>query len=186
MRNEENVLIESLNDNPENIIFLDIDGVLNNDSSMLFYKYIFDEKIGVDRRSLDILKHICDIYGAKIVLSSSYRLGFDSNMNPKSNGAVLELNKLFMDNNIKVIGKTDNKSLSNDKWDRPRQIVNYVNKYLRSFDKWVALDDENLLGRSSKDIDEILKEHFIKTDCRKNGLDYNTAKQIMNIFSSEE
>ena len=92
-----------------------MDGVLNNDSSMLFYKCIFDEKIGVDRRSLDILKHICDIYNAKIVLSSSYRLGFDSNMNPKSNSAVLELNKLFMDNNIKVIGKTDNKSLPNEK-----------------------------------------------------------------------
>ena len=51
------------------IIFLDIDGVLNAENT----KDRIGRYIGLDNSKIEILKHIIDETGAKIVLSSSWR-----------------------------------------------------------------------------------------------------------------
>lgn len=55
------------------IIFLDIDGVLNCEYS----KSRCDGFIGIDMTKLRLLKQIVDATGAKIVLSSTWRIGYD-------------------------------------------------------------------------------------------------------------
>lgn len=67
------------------IVFLDIDGVLNEDSTPTRTK---SRAIFIDRDKLLRLKRIVDATGAKIVLSSTWRYDRDD---PKYNGDFLEL-----------------------------------------------------------------------------------------------
>ena len=67
------------------IIFLDVDGVLN---SNLTQRRTTDGFIFVSGRHIKNLKRIIDATGAKVVLSSSWRMGRDD---PSRNGDFLEL-----------------------------------------------------------------------------------------------
>ena len=59
------------------IIFLDIDGVLNSVDSMVAFHTlgIHDEELTLDTVSIGLLKHLCEIADAKIVISSTWRIG---------------------------------------------------------------------------------------------------------------
>lgn len=67
------------------IIFLDVDGVLN---SNITRRRTTDGFIFVSGRHIKNLKRIIDATGAKVVLSSSWRMGRDD---PSRNGDFLEL-----------------------------------------------------------------------------------------------
>ena len=60
------------------VIFLDIDGVLNSDAyAVRYHKEVLKEKgyhIFVDPNAVNRVKRICDETGAKIILSSSWRM----------------------------------------------------------------------------------------------------------------
>lgn len=71
------------------VIFLDIDGVLNDDSTPTRTKSRF---VFIDREKLLRLKQIVDATGAEIVLSSTWRYDRD---NPQYNGDFLELQEVF-------------------------------------------------------------------------------------------
>ncbi|MBP3534398.1 MAG: hypothetical protein J6J53_00140 [Muribaculaceae bacterium] len=59
------------------LIFLDIDGVLN---SYKFLQNLPEDSFGIDNTRLPILKRITDSTDAKIVLSSSWRKNWDSDL----------------------------------------------------------------------------------------------------------
>lgn len=67
------------------VIFLDVDGVLNSDRTVRKTQggYTF-----VDNRQMKNLKHIINMTGAKVVLSSDWRYDRDD---PRYNGDYLEL-----------------------------------------------------------------------------------------------
>ena len=81
---------DSKNKEYEKVIFLDIDGVLNDESTKSFKKKIFVEEIRVKR-----LKDIVQATQAKIVMSSSWRHYFKLyNENPESIKDNYELSKM--------------------------------------------------------------------------------------------
>lgn len=61
----------------QNILFLDIDGVLMNENTMYYRNdgsaLIYNDGYYFLRESLEVLRHIVDKYNFKIVLSSSWR-----------------------------------------------------------------------------------------------------------------
>lgn len=71
------------------VIFLDIDGVLNDDNTPTHAKSYF---VFIDQEKLLRLKQIVEVTQAKIVLSSTWR--YDRS-NPKYNGDYLELQEAF-------------------------------------------------------------------------------------------
>ena len=71
------------------IIFCDVDGVLNEDTTPTRTK---SRVIFIDEEKLLRLKRIVDATGAKIVLSSTWRYDRDD---PKYNGDFLELREAF-------------------------------------------------------------------------------------------
>ena len=71
------------------VIFTDIDGVLNEDTTPTRTK---SHVLFIDKEKLLRLKRIVDATGAKIVLSSTWRYGRN---NPKYNGDFLELQEAF-------------------------------------------------------------------------------------------
>ena len=74
------------------IIFLDVDGELT------YSNYRNSETENIDPEKVSLVKEICDRTGAKVVISSSWRM---------CDGIYNFLVKLLTDNGIDVVGKTD-------------------------------------------------------------------------------
>jgi len=53
---------------------LDIDGVLNNLGSAIVFKQHAYNADGIDKTALGLVKWICEVTGAKVVISSSWRI----------------------------------------------------------------------------------------------------------------
>ena len=60
-----------------NIIFLDIDGVLNSIDSMAAFHALgkHEQEVTLDIVSIGLLKKLCETTGAQIVISSTWRIG---------------------------------------------------------------------------------------------------------------
>lgn len=196
-KSQSNILLYPLNDKPENIIFLDIDGVLNNEKSILFYHGNLCSDDYFDRRSLDLLAKLCEYCNCKVVLSSSWRRGLKDDLTPiysttryfdrtEEESQTARLLRLLKENNIPLIGRTDLEHHSDGKWDRSGQIARFVEQHLRPEDKFIIFDDEDILGEGiSKHID-MLSGHFIQTDFYKNGLDYEHIIKAIKYFEGED
>ena len=78
------------------VIFLDVDGVLNSDRTQSGYTF-------VDNRQMKNLKHIINMTGAKVVLSSDWRYDRDD---PRYNGDYLELEAELLKYGVRLYGFT--------------------------------------------------------------------------------
>lgn len=101
-----------------NILFLDVDGVLNN--SQNFYK-------NLEQTCFENLKDLVEDKSIKIVISSTWRFN-DMKMKKLYN----ELNKYGINN---VVGMTEN--LMN----RTEEILKWVSINKKHIKNWVAIDD---------------------------------------------
>lgn len=130
------------------IIFLDIDGVLNN------YKFLCENqgKSEIDEKAVKVLGRICKRLDAKVVISSSWRLCWNDNW-PHIEAA----KKLLKKHNIEVIGLTSTDS----RLTRGEQIKKFVWDNCICADSWVAVDDDEL---------DIPSERFVQTDFQGAGL----------------
>lgn len=162
-----------------NYIFLDIDGVLNSQ------KYILktNKKKNTpriehhfDQRAIKRLSKICKKNHAQIVLSSSWRCGFDDKMEPNQEDVYSsKLNEYFKKYNIRIIGRTTLEHM-----DRGAQINKYIREHLRYADNYLVIDDE------IKDIVVyIAKDKVIKTNF-KTGLLHKHIRQCRKIFKRQE
>lgn len=164
-----------------NYIFLDIDGVMNNRIDWMSKvdnksEQFHDHRMFCDE-AWEMLSDVCKRTKAKIVLSSSWRLGF-KNRNGyvvcKSNDCSLSQKLLFYFEkyNIDLVGLTTNH------YDyRGKQINDYVKRNLFATDKWVVLDDED------SDIKGYCKEEqMIKTEF-ETGLLPEHCEKIINYFN---
>lgn len=151
------------------VIFLDIDGVLNSDTYM--EKQLDNSSEGIeseiDPATLILLKKAVDTTGAKIILSSSWRIMRKYN----------ELEKFLMKFGISLSGKTpyvDGK--------RGLEIKQYLSEN-KNIEQYLILDDEIF-----ESFDEELVNHLILTKSDQNyhglseGLTEKHIKQIVETF----
>lgn len=163
-----------------NYIFLDIDGVMNNRIDWMSKVDNKSENFEDHRMFCDeawqLLSDVCEKAKAKVVLSSSWRLGFKNHNGHivcKSDTCSLSKRLLsyFEKYNIELVGLTTNH------YDyRGKQIRDYVKRNLFVTDKWVVLDDDAI------DIkDYCTKEQMIKTEF-ETGLLPEHCDKILKYF----
>lgn len=138
------------------VIFLDIDGVLNNARSN-------EESITfpcIDNVNLQHLKNIIDETNASIVLTSSWKEDY------QEDDAV----RHFLDDKLPICGITDDKILN-----RGKGILAYLSEH-RDVESFVIIDDEAF------DFEECgLMDHWIKTSygCGLTEMDAERAIRIL-------
>lgn len=156
------------------IIFLDIDGVLNCSDS----KSRCGSFIGIDNKKVKLLKQIVYETGAKIVLSSSWRIGWDKN-SELCNSHGIYLNNKLRKSNLFILDRT--KSLSC----RGEEIKQWTDSH--NVEEWVVLDDEMF-----RDYEELgILEHLVKTTFyseygESGGLREEHVKQAIKILKGEK
>jgi hypothetical protein len=154
------------------VIFLDIDGVLN---SQKFYEETEDFMWDMFcPRAVKNLNEILEKTGAKIVVSSSWRLG----------RSIDGLKVLFTQNGVnesKIIGVTPKLHFHQKNYSVPRgcEIKHWLeNNFVRIIDNYVIIDD---------DADMLLcqKDHFFKTN-EYDGLTDAIKDKIINFLNKEK
>ena len=163
-----------------NYIFLDIDGVMNNQTDWL-------NKVKEGRRedrmfcdeAWELLSQVIKKTDARVILSSSWRIGFvqtDDGIDVRDGDCHLttRLNHYFEDYGIPVVGRTTSH------YDpRGKQIMEYVKQHFSSADNWIVLDDEDIDIRGYVPEERIIKTEF------KTGLLQEYSERIIKYFKGE-
>ena len=157
------------------ILFLDVDGVLNNPSTK------WDEREnGISTKLLKYLKLILLKTGCKIVLSTTWRL------NKCAKQILLHTFKTRGDINIDdiVIGQT--KDLKYKGKHRTNEIYDYLksNQYRFNVISWCALDDLSL-NKYDQQSSIFMNGHFIKTN-PKIGISPQNALSCIDILNQND
>lgn len=128
------------------IIFLDIDGVLNNfHFALREQKNKYGGYLIINPEKVTILKTICDITDAKIVLSTGWKDIFDDSLNPLNRDAEFLL-EVFKEYDIPLIGKTPTvpKDIGNGrqlKYWKEYEIISYLSMH-PEVTHFCIIDDE--------------------------------------------
>lgn len=136
------------------VIFLDVDGVLNSEK-------LIKEKKGdiIDRSKVRILKNIIEKTGAKVVLSSGWRLWFDDNLLPKDGYSQL-LYEALKGFNIELFDKTPDFSTEEIRTRKTfshikgKEILNWLDNH-KEIENYIVIDD--LMLRENKVNNRLLK-----------------------------
>lgn len=152
------------------ILFLDVDGVLNNPSTK------WDEyHCGIDDELLKYLKFIVMRSGCKIVLSTTWRLS------ENAKAVLMHTLKTRADLNIDdlVIGQTP--SLKKHGGHRTHEIAAYLraNEYRFNVVSWCAVDDLSL-HKYDEFSRQFMRGHFVRTD-KRIGI---TAENVMQCIAA--
>lgn len=159
----------------QNIIFLDVDGVLNgynfwnmlgwklaclthNENIKEWYRKISDP-CGVHERKVKRLAKIVHSTNAKIVMSSSWRNAFWNTPYEEKKWNLKKLADLFIKYNIEVIGITPRSPRGR----RDDEIISWLSKHETEVDKFVILDDERF------DLECFANKELIQTSTVKKG-----------------
>lgn len=136
------------------IIFLDIDGVLNQLQSNYY----------LDNRCIENLAMLCEKLKATVVLTSSWRLGY-TNLG-KCSPQIEELKAQFSKYSIKISGRTANLG------DRTAEITDYIKRH--NVRQHLILDDDKSEFRSG-----LLSNTYITNP--KTGLTKEDTKKIIKL-----
>jgi len=150
------------------VIFLDIDGVLNEAYS---HSRAPNGCIGVDDDKVQRLRQIVDATGAKIVLCSTWKSGWSRDPELCDHDAEY-LNKKLSREHLRILDKTQDQII-----DRGAGILRWLEK--RS-DKpaWIVLDDDIF-----KDYEECgVMSHLVKTSFYKGGLQDEHVKRAIDLL----
>lgn len=164
-----------------NVIFLDIDGVLNSgnyfDSSKErkhnFYKVNKYDKnnieqlaeymmIDINIKNLEILKSIIDITNSKVVITSSWK-----NLKVFRN----IVNRLI-NLGIPIVGQTVDKGIN-----RGEGILNYIKEH--NIDNYIVIDDDIFDDYNAKTLSRLVKTSF-----DENGLDEKAKVKAISLLNS--
>jgi len=156
------------------VIFLDVDGVLNCEGTFkdIYYEW---KKTGVRRTELDekkvaLLKDIIDLTGSEIVLSSTWRLGFDDKLNP-TRTETKDLVKMFNEYGITILDRTKHLGTR-----RGVEIREWLSRH-EDVEDFVILDDDT-------DMEEYTNTNLVKTSFYGEGLTeehFDIIKEKFNI-----
>lgn len=148
------------------VIFLDVDGVLNN------YKTTRRTKGGfvfVEESKLKLLKHIIDVTGAEVVLSSDWRYDRDV---PGWNDHYLELRDELLRYGIRFYGFTPELPSEH----RGEEIALWLTEHPEVSD-FVILDDRTDIKPN--------KDHWVQTVMRR-GLGTEEADEAVRILMGHD
>jgi len=149
------------------IIFLDIDGVLNSANYIKNPNIDFDDPTyQIDPVAVVRLNRITDTTGAKIVVSSTWRLAFLTHPTPlPALQACMQSYKITGE----VIGMTPEKAnaLRNR---RGKEIQKWLNDHYNEIDKFVIIDDDTDMGR--------IRTHQVVTKFEDGLQDYHVDRII--------
>lgn len=136
------------------VIFLDVDGVLNCKTT----KERCMGYIGIDRKKVLLLKHICAETGAEIVLVSTWKSCWYKEPEKKceQDGFADELDKSLGAFGLTIFDRT-----YDDIFDRADEILKWLEQ--NPAEKFVILDDEDFSYKQAR-----LNKFWVKTD-------YNTG-----------
>lgn len=151
--------------NLNKVIFLDVDGVLND---RFTEDRTPDGFIGLNHSMIDHLKAIVDQTGASVILVSTWKDEWDVNPDERSNDGEY-LHDMLLGHGIRIFDKTqDNTS------DRGHGIVRYLQSH-PEIQKWIVLDDEVFF-----DYEECgIMDHLVKTRYGFGGLTNQLAKEAI-------
>lgn len=159
------------------IVFLDIDGVLN---SLSYYEKINAENLNIinnpiDEQAVICLKKIINKTGAKIVLSSSWRGGW--NKDPALCGFQGKIiNEVLRKYDMEIYDCT--KSLKfNDGTARSREIKKWISECPYKISAFVIIDDGDFSWKNF-----CLDKRWIKTDFYKNGLQESNIQEAVELL----
>jgi hypothetical protein len=164
-----------------NYIFLDVDGVLNNEQFLL--KHLDDDVI-LDESNIKLLGELVSKAQAKVILSSSWRLLFTEKGNPRRSvwqtRRGFELAKTLKKYGVRISGRTEvARNKFGDYYDagnRPKEIFNYIMHNLTAGDRFVILDDEDFRRSMLR-----FANNFVLVDW-KYGLQEKDIEKALNIL----
>lgn len=153
------------------IIFTDIDGVLNEDTTPTRTK---SRVIFIDEEKLLRLKRIVDATGAKIVLSSTWRYDRED---PKYNGDFLELREAFHNVGLDFYDFTPVDAIGVR---RGMEIRAWLGLHRGEVDRFIILDDELF------DFEERgLLPRLVKTEFGDGGLTEAHVQEAIDLLLEE-
>ncbi len=113
------------------IIFLDVDGVLNCQSSVSHC----GNYVGIDADKVNRLKLIVDVTNAKLVLCSTWKSGWERVYKEQQDEFGNYLDKKLRKEHLYVMDKTDDYGKM-----RGEGILDWLSKH--QIENWIILDDE--------------------------------------------
>lgn len=155
------------------IIFLDVDGVLNSHTT----KDTCGFYIGIEDRKVKLLRDIVDATDAKIVLSSTWRLGFDYKGH-RLEGHIPYLKEKLDKFGLEIYDKTE--QLTRDGGCRGREIHEWLTRH-PEVDQWVVLDDEWFPDFSTYGI----YSHWVRTAFYGDGLTIDDVEDAIRVLNGE-
>ncbi|MBP3851168.1 MAG: hypothetical protein J6D36_01350 [Erysipelotrichaceae bacterium] len=152
----------------KNIVFLDIDGVLNcrktSDSINGF--------VGIEDQKVALLKEIVEKTDSYIVLSSSWKRDWDPQAKEQKGILIRYMLEKLASQGLSLIDKTI------DHWmDRGRGIYNWLQTHPHK--NWIVLDDEIFPDYE----DYGIMEHLIKTSFVDGGLQADHVRQAIELLN---
>ena len=153
------------------VIFTDVDGVLNEDSTPTRTK---SRVIFIDEEKLLRLKRIVDETGAKIVLSSTWRYDRED---PRYNADFLELQEAFQKVGLEFYSYTPVDAIGIR---RGMEIKAWLGLH-PEVDNYIILDDE-LFDYEARG----LLPRLVKTNFADGGLTKAHVQEAINLLSEED
>lgn len=147
------------------IVFLDIDGVLNCRNSKASCHGI----MGIDAEKVKNLKYIIDKTASKIVLTSSWRTGWQKIHKEQQGYMVDYLDKKFKKEKLFITDKTDDFTAM-----RGEAIMKWLEG--KSIENYVILDDEVWDYEKYGLTDRLVKTEFYDDN---GGLNKNKAREVI-------
>ena len=162
------------------VIFLDVDGVLNNKLFLKKRRIILKENKGIyiprlDDKNFIALKTLVERTNAKIILSSYWRYYFDKNLMPNNNGLHnhgIDLTLKLRKHNLSLKDKTSTDLTRFQK--RGDIIKEYLHTH-EDIDNFVILDDDNIMK-------EFTDTNLVQTK-PEYGLTMSDVKKAENILN---
>ena len=147
------------------VIFLDFDGVLNSNAYLMRVNV---QGVAIDPTRLVLLKQIVAATGAKIVLTSSWRLHW-SRIPEECNFTGKQINEIFASWGLEIWDKTAGTGRR-----REAQIKAFLASH-PEIDNFVVLDDMLLHA-------DYLDGHIVKTSAYYDGLDEADVEKAIAIL----
>ena len=147
-----------------NVIFLDFDGVLNS------RRFRATQSGMIDENHMAFLHRIVEATGARVVLSTSWRIYWDI-LPEKCSESGREIDQIFGNYGIEIIGKIS------DGPDRAKEIRHWLDDH-PGVERYVILDDSPF-GWGE------LAQHLVRTGGLVDGLDNRTAEMAIAVLNGE-
>lgn len=155
-------------------IFLDVDGVLNNQETK---ERSPDKFIGIDKKNLAVLKEFLDsVKNPAVILSSSWKICWKNHGRPNKEGRYLIDNLTSIGHEIKDFTiDCEGEPFYKVGWKRGTGIRNYLEK--NEHIDYIILDDEAFNFYNCG-----LSKHFVQTDW-KTGITASDKQKALKILS---